>query len=282
MTLKTLPIFHYGFEVLEECTWVDFREYIDDVMGPEISFELKVGVYCSEEIRSMLEVAFNLVGTLNYTVAYDKFTRRYKIHADDYFELLVGTGTNSGSSLLKCLGFGSYPVYGEDHLYGDPSLDYGDVDTGLFVIHRAKFPAGFVFEPQFKIQDFIDAENNEALRAASKQESTSGEVEVLHFSTDRTYVFNFKYITNREMPCGGPIRNDPNAVESVNSFMSWAIRQKVIEYYPDKSNMETSFKIRLEKAKGNSKGLGYRLKELTSKNLPGFFETERVTFRRLD
>ena len=280
MTLKTEPIFYYGFEVTSDYTWIDFRE---GELGSELSVSLDVGVYNLEEIRSLIENALNETGTLNYTVSVDRSTRKLSIMSGEYFELLLGTGSHSDKSALKCFGFSNYPVWGEKHLYGEPDLFYGDTDTGLFPVHSAKFKAGFSFDPQFCAQDFRDADNNSALRSPSVNESVDGScVEVISFGEDRFYDFNFRYITNLAMPCGGPIRNDPNALDNVNAFMGWAIKRKVIEYIPDKRNPNIFYKIRLEKSRGSSKGTGYSLKELYSRGLPDFYETGILTFRRLD
>lgn len=279
MSLKTEPVFYYGFEVLADCTWVDFKE---GEFGSEISFELPVKTYSAEELRVALEDGFNSFGSLSYTVIFDRFTRKYTIHTDDYFELLIGSGSHADASLLKCLGFSSYPIFGGGGLYGDPHLYFGDVDSGLFTIHAANFPMGFAFDPQFCIQDFLDADNNEELRDASVQESTGGEIEVIHFGINNYYEFDFKYITNKQMPCGAPIRNNPNGVEEANSFMRWAIRRKVIEYMPNKNDPNDYYLIRLEKSSGGGRdGTSYQLKELVSRNLPEFFETGKITFRRL-
>ena len=277
MSLKTEPVFYYGFEVLAACTWVDFRE---GEFGTELSFEVAIGNYSSEELRQLLEDGLNAAGDLLYSVTFDRFTRKYTIITNDYFELLTGTGTHTDASLLKCMGFSSYPVFGEGGLYGDPLLYYGDTDTGLRTIHQAKFSMGFKFDPQFCVQDYLDADNNEELRNASIQEATSGEVEVLHFGVNNNYEFDFKYITNKEMPCGAPIRNNPTGIEDANSFMKWAIRRKVIEYMPDKLNPSQYSLIRLEKS-GRGRGASYQLKELVRRNLPGFYETGKLTFRRL-
>jgi len=279
MTLKTQPVFYYGFEVTDECSWIDFKE---GEFGAEISFQLDIGTYTSEELRAALEVGMNTAGTLLYTVLFDRFIRKYTVLSDDYFEFLLGTGTNRDSSLLNCLGFGSYPVWGEGHLYGDPHLFYGNVDSGLFTIHAANFPAGLAFDPQFCIQDFLDADDNEELRDASVQEATNGDIEIIHFGVNNLYEFNFQYITNKKLPCGAPIRNNPTGVEEANSFMKWNIQRKVIEYMPDKNDPSEYHKIRFERgSKGGRGGTGYRLTELFKRKLPEFFETGKLTFRRL-
>ena len=281
MTLKTQPVFYYGFEVLSEYTWVDFKE---GEFGTELSFEMSVGNYTAEEIRQNLEDGFNSAGTLDYSVKFDRFTRKYVIHTNDYFELLLFSGSHADNSFLKTIGFSSHPVWGGGHLYGDPHLFYGDVDSGLFTIHGAKYPAGLKFDPQFCIQDYLDADDNEELQDASVNEAVDPrEIEVIYFGEKNIYEMNFEYITNREMPCGGPIRNNPQGVEEANSFMKWGIRRKVIEFMPDKSNPSEYVIIRLEKASGGGRsGTKYKLKELVRRSLPEFYETGKLTFRRLN
>jgi len=280
MSLKTEPIFYYAFEVLEDCTYVDFKE---GEFGVELFFQLEVGDFTAEEIRSSLEIGFNSAGTLAYTVTFDRFTRKYTIHANNYFELLLQSGSHAENSLLNCLGFSSYPVWGEGHLYGDPHLFFGNVDSGLFTFHQANFPMGLKYDPQYLVQDFVDAEDNEELQNAAINEAVDPrEIEIIFFGTINKYEFNFRYITDQEMPCGGPIRNDPNALANINSFLKWGIRRKVIEYMPDKNNPSNYYIIRLEQAKGGGGKTSYQLKELVSKNLPGFFETGKLVFRRIE
>ena len=91
MTLRTQPIFYYGMQVTQDCRFIDFKE---GEFGAELSAQLPVGTYSFEEVRALLEDAMNLVGLLNYTVIFDRFTRKYTIHSNNYFELLVGTGSN--------------------------------------------------------------------------------------------------------------------------------------------------------------------------------------------
>lgn len=279
MTLKTEAAFYYGFEVTSECNWIDFKE---GEFGSVLSVELPVGHYCSEELRSIIEIALNGAGLLNYTVTFDRFTRKITIHAGDYFELLIGSGPNTQGSILRCLGFSDYHTYGDGHDYGEAGPVYGDEDTGLFPFHRSKNGAGFSYIPQFCIQDYRDADNNCALRSPSINESTNGEcIEVISFGEDNFYDFNFKYITDLHMQPDAPIRNNKDAVKEVNAFMKWAIHRKVIEFIPDYRNPNIFYKIRLEKARGGKKGTGYSLKELYSKGMPDFYETGTLTFRRL-
>lgn len=277
MTLKTNPIFYYGVEVLAECTWIDFQE---GEFGTTLSVEVPVGSYTLEEYRQAVEDAFNSVGTLNYTVTIDRYTRKLTILTSSEFKLLLASGPHASQSLLVCAGFGSTPIWGAGALYGQTPLIFGASDTDLTFIHTASFPLGLSYEPQFCPQDYLDAENNAELRKAQVNESIDGSaIEVLSFGEDRFYNMNFRYITDLPMPKDGPIKNNQNALSEINSFLSWAIQKKVIEFMPNLENPNEFKKIRFEKGAG-SRGTGYKLKELTPK-LPEFYETGVLVFRRI-
>lgn len=278
MTLKTRPAFYYGFQVTADCNYIDFKE---SELGPTISMEIPVGVYTLEELRSVLQSEFNRNGSYNYTVTADRYTRKITILTNNAFKLLLQSGPNVSSSLLLCLGFGSTPVWGEDNLYGQPLLEFGTPDTGLQFAHTSQYPVGFSYEPTYCPQDYVDAENNRELREASVNESIDGNsIEVLYFGVNENYEFNFKYITNLKMPVDGPIRNNPKAVEEINSFMKWVIEKKKLEFIPDIQNPNIYHTIRIEKTRSGKGGTGYRLKEMVPK-LPEFYETGKLIFRRI-
>lgn len=289
MSVRTDPAFIYGIEVTRLNNIIDFKE--SSIFNPALSFQVPIGNYCLDELAKLVEDGFNQAGSLNcYQVLVDKYTRKMTIKAEDQFQLLVSTGDNSSQSLLTSLGFIYQPVYGGGSVdtdnvyssfeYGDPLL-YGTTDSEMFPLHRANGCIGSEYRPQFCVQDFRDADNNCALRNPSINESVNGEcVEVISYGVDQFYDFNFRYITDKPMDCGAPIRNNPDAVKEINDFMKWAITRKVIEYFPDRCKRDVSYKIRLTRTTGSSNGTGYSLTELVRSGLPCFFDTGRMTFRR--
>lgn len=278
MTLKTKPIFYYGIEIEKEFTWIDFKE---GAASPEVSVQLPVGSYSLEELRKLIEDGMNSVGSLSYIVTVDRYTRRLTVLADAPFVLLNGTGSHASSSLMSYVGFSTTPTWGDGGLYGDSPLIYGESDTALNFAHQAQFPVGFSYQPQYCLQDYLDADNNRELREAKVNESINGDcIEVIYFGFDELYEFRFKYITNLNMPKDGPIENNPQAVEEVDAFFRWAITKRQIEFIPDLEDVNTYYKIRFEKGGGGRNGTGYKLKELVPK-LPEFYDTGKLTFRRL-
>mgnify|MGYP003628405145 FL=1 len=50
---------------------------------------------------------------------------------------------------------------------------------------------------------------------------------------------------------------------------------------PDRGDVNVFFEVLLEKTAASKDGLGYRLKELYNKNLTGYFDTGKVTLRKI-
>ena len=96
----------------------------------------------------------------------------------------------------------------------------------------------------------------------------------------KTFIqMNFKFVTNITQPSGSIIRNDASGVSKLITFLDYLITKAPIEFMPDENTVNTFQKVILESMADNEKGVGYRLRELYDRGLPGYFETGIMKFR---
>lgn len=92
---------------------------------------------------------------------------------------------------------------------------------------------------------------------------------------------SFKYITNKAQD-GHVIRNNPNGVANAVNFFENITERGEFEFMPDAGSRSTFFKVQIEKTTSQSKGTGFKLKELTGQNLPDYFEITNVNMRLVE
>ena len=79
----------------------------------------------------------------------------------------------------------------------------------------------------------------------------------------------------------GAIKENINGISDLREFMLYAINKNPIEFISD-LDVPTLFEsCLLESTKADSKGTGFKLYELYSRKLTGYFETKTLTFRKL-
>ena len=93
--------------------------------------------------------------------------------------------------------------------------------------------------------------------------------------------FDIKYSTDIGQPKISPIEDNPAGVSDLREFMRYAITKGNFEMMPDRGDVNVFFEVLLEKTAASKDGLGYRLKELYNKNLTGYFDTGKVTLRKI-
>lgn len=124
----TTPDFMSRFrEELVECDFHSIKTGINDcidfeeISGTELSCYIPEGVYTSQELASLIENAFNNIGSFNYSVYLEDSEvsegQKFRFQADNNFNILWSTGTHKDSNLAITLGCGSNnPNY--------PTLDF--------------------------------------------------------------------------------------------------------------------------------------------------------------
>ena len=133
MAVGTFSVFYYGYNIDANNKFFNFDEG-----GGELTAELTEGTYTLTEILVNLKTALDAVGTDTYSVTVDRSNRKITIASTGTFSILLGTGTQKGTSPYVLLGF------------------TGTSDTASASSHTSSSASGSSFEPQFYIQDFTD------------------------------------------------------------------------------------------------------------------------------
>ena len=258
MSLTTFSKFYYG-QIVDGISFaLDFSEG-----GPELAASIPIGDYTLSSLILEVKTQMDAVGGQSYEISVDRDTRLITISAPGNFELLVDTGTREGSSVYELLGFTGADRTGSNSYTGDS-------------------PSGSEYVPQFILQDHIASENFKNFIDPEVNVSSSGEVEVVKFGNQEFIQMNIKYATDEEQPKIGPIRNNPTGLQDLRDFMDFAIEKNKLEYMPDRSDSATFETVLLEKTPEESKGTGYKLKELYNENLPLYFDTGILLFRKVN
>ena len=258
MTIQTKSAFIFDFVIDSESTLLNFDEGVI-----ELTAELNPGSYSMTDMATEVARALNEIGTLEYIVTVDRDTRIFTIASTANFDLLSNTGSNVGLS--------GWTIFGFSIAADKTGLSTYDGDNA----------AGSLFTPQFHLQDYIPFENWQGFASSSVNESASGVTEIYSLGSRLFAEFNIKYQNNGIGGSkGSSIDADPIGVDNLRAFMQFAITKGPIEFIPDKTNVASFETMILEKSPGSSKGTEFKLKELTSRNLAGWFETGKLKFRK--
>lgn len=253
--INTYSKFYYGHEIDEDNYKLDFDEG-----GSQLTAELNYGEYTLTEFVVELQRALNAAGALTYTCSVNRSTRIITIAASGNFTLRVATGTNSGTSVFALVGFTGSNRTGSATYAGDTA-------------------SGSVYSPQFLLQDYVPAENNQKASDVTVNESATGIVEMVRFGIIEMIEMNIRFITNIVQPSGGPIISDTSGVSNANTFMRYIVNKYPVEFIPDVDTPATFHKVILESTANDSKGAAYKLRERFDIGIPGYYETGLLTFR---
>jgi hypothetical protein len=258
MGIETYSAFTYGHTVTEDNQWINFSENGID----ELSVQIDIGAYTLADFATKVAQAMNDVGTLNYNCTVDRETLKLTITADSNFWLYVTTGTNVSISAYGLMGF---------------TTDRSDVNN-----QESDEQSGSIYYPQFKLQRFVDFDEQISFNQSSVNESASGVVEVVSFGQVSIMECEVTLITDIETS-GDPIRNNSNGYQDALSFLQYIITKAPIEFIYDADNLGTSEIIDclLESTEADNKGTGYKLKELYATIAPNFFSAGLLKFRKL-
>lgn len=256
--IKTYSAFTYGHTVTDDNQWLNFSE--DGIT--ELSAQIDIGSYTLGTFAGKVAQALNEVGTLNYTCTVDRATLKLTISADSPFWLYVTTGTNASISAYNLMGF-TTDVTNDNNVTGENI-------------------SGSVYYPQFMLQQYVDFDENVKFNQPSVAQSASGKVEVVSFGKIKTMECEVTMITDKPQD-GYPIKNNPNGYQDALDFLNYAITKAEMEFIRDADNMGTSIvhEVLLESTDGDSKGTGYRLRELYATVAPDYFSAGKLKFREL-
>lgn len=258
MSITTLSQFYFDFDVENESKFLDFDEG-----GGELTATIQLGSFTPTNIAIAIQTAMNAVGGLTYIVTFNRAARTFTISAGSAFDLLITSGTNASASIFATVGFTGADV------------------TGLTTYDGAV--AGILYQPQFRLQSFVPSENMQKSIKATINESGDGtNLEVVKFGTLKLVTMNIKFITDKTQAASSPIEDNSSAVSEARAFLQFITQKKSVEFMVDRDAPTTFEKLILERTPLDSKGLGYKLNELLSMNLPQFFETGIIEFRKIE
>jgi hypothetical protein len=243
----------FDFEITLDSNKVNF----DEGAG-ELTATIPLGIYGPTQLAKAIETQLTATGLETYTVVYNRSSRTFTISATSTFDLLVTNGTNVASSAFGVFGFTGADRTGA-------SSYTGGVAGSEYI---TQFPPQSYVAPGF----FVEKSD------ASVNTSPNGSVEVVSFGNVQFIEFDLLYITDIEMD-GKVIRNNPTGVQDALDFLTFAINRGEIEFMPDEADVDTFFRMVLETTPSSGDGVGFTLKEETSKGLPGIYKTGKLKFR---
>lgn len=258
MALSTFSCFYYGFEITSENNIINFNEG-----SGELSAELEVGSYTLTSILPIIETAMNAAGALTYTASVNRATRLITISAASNFSLLVSTGSQFANSPFGLLGFSGSDKTGSNTYTGGSA-------------------AGSIYEPQFRLQNYISPDKWTGAALATVNKSASGRVEVVKFGNESFMQCDIKYVTNSPQSDNFIIKSNASGVESLIDFMNYCITKGPLEFMPDISNRADYVTLLLESTPESKDGVAFKLNELYDKGLPGWFDTGTLKFRLIE
>lgn len=259
MSLSTHSKFYYGYPVTTTSLYIDFNEG-----GSELTAELEIDAYSLTDFADALSVALNDAGALTYTVTVNRSTRQITIAATGNFALLVSTGSHAASTAFGTAGFTGANLTGA-------------------ATYTGNLAAGTVYTTQFILQSYVAPQDFQAMLYGTVNKSASGKVEVVTFGTETFVEFNITLATSRVQEAGGIVRNNATGLSDLQSFMQYITTKGPLEFMPNEDAPETFITVILESTSEDSKyGLGYKLRELYGRGLPGYYETGVLKFRVIE
>lgn len=257
MSVFTQSAWIYGHTIDVNNNAINFSELGDP---QELLAEIEVGSYSLTDFADAVASAFNSVSSQEYTVTLDRETRKLTISAGNDFELLVTTGQQVAISAWSLMGF---------------SLDKAGDNS-----YEADFASGSIYLPQFLLQDFIDFEDDQDVSNSKVNKSASGNnIEVISYGKELKMSCNITLATNIVSQVA--ITSDPQGKDKLRLFMEYASTKAPLEFLENINSFNDFNKCLLNSTPESRDGVGFRLKELYSRGLIGYFETGKLEFLQL-
>lgn len=257
MSLTTKSKFYYGHTVSESNYNLSFSEG-----ALEIIATLNQGSYSLTDFCVEVERALSAVGGQEYSCTVNRTTRLITISATGNFELLITSGTTTGSSVFSLIGFSGADLTGTNSYVGTVG-------------------SGSEYIPQFFLQKFVDFEDMVQANKSNVFESASGIVQTVSFGQTKFMEFNIMFSTDIDQGKNAPIETDLTGVSKLRSFLLYLVTKGDIEFMSDRDTPATFTKCLLESSSGSKDGTGFTLFEMYSKGLANYYETKKLKFRKV-
>jgi hypothetical protein len=250
--------FYFGTEITDDNRLIRF---IED--GLPLIAELTPGKYSLTDLAREASRAMNVVGDQDYRVSINRSTRIATIEAE-----LVGATdftlslSETSASAFSLLGFTGSDLTGNTEYSGTAKV-------------------GLEYRPQFRLQGFVDFDDNQKAVESSVLTSASGRVETVRFGIYKLMEAEIKFITDIDQGVGGYIRTNNSGVADARRFMEYAVTKGDMEFIPDAKSPAVFTKCILESTPESSEGVDFKLKEEFAQGLTGYYTTGLLVFREV-
>lgn len=245
MSTYNLSSLNYGVEVTANNSSIDFKI---SGGGSQLNATLRVGLYSLSSLKTEVQRAMTAADATNtYTVTINRTTsggtqNRITIATSGaYLSILFSTGTRAASSAATLLGFS-----------GDKTGNTTYTGTAT---------AGTILLPTYPPQEHQPLGSiYDARRVVN--DSTSGRIETVSFTTFRNFTFRFKWILE-----------DSDEYTGFQNIVQWMLRGGPVEFVSDITD-DTTLAVGIP--------INLRTPVELNRMVPGFydyFETPTFTFR---
>jgi hypothetical protein len=247
--------FYYGWQITNSNKNIDFN----DGSGVKTA-TLKVGYYSSTELIVEIKKKMDALSSLDFTISFNRTTRKFTISSTSNFSLLFSTGLNSAQSTASLLG-------------------YSATDKTGASTYLAENVSGFEYKTQFYIQSYKDTSTNRKAIDGTVNKSASGVIEVIKFGNERFMEGEFLFITNIIQESQSIIRTNIQGREDFIQFIEWCTEKAPVEFMRIENDPSTYQQLVLESTPTDSKGLDYDLIEMYDRGLAQYYRSGVLKFR---
>ena len=247
--------FYYGWQITTQNRYVDF----DDGTGVKTAI-LKQGYYSSSDLILEVKKKMDALSSLDFTITFDRTTRKFTISSTSSFSLLFSTGPNAAQSTASLLG-------------------YTATDKTSSSSYLAENVSGLEYKTQFYIQSYKDTSTNRKAIDGTVNKSASGAIEVIKFGNERFMEGEFLFITNIIQESISIIRTNNQGREDFIQFIEWCTEKAPIEFIKNENDPSTFQTFVLESTPTDQKGLDYDLIEMYDRGLAQYYRSGVLKFR---
>ncbi len=246
--------FYYGWQVTTQNRNIDFND------GSIKSVTIKTGYYTSSDLAVEIKKKMDAASSLDFTVTFNRSTRKFTISSGSTFSLLFGTGPNTSQNMSSVLG-------------------YTNTDKIAASSYLAESASGYEYATQFYIQSYKDTSTNRKAVDGVVNEASNGAIEVVKFGHKRFMEGEFLFITNIPQNEVSIVRSNFSGREDFIHFIEWCTEKAPIEFMKIESDVETYQEFILESTPTDSKGLDYDLIEMYDRGLAQYYRSGVLKFR---
>lgn len=252
------PKFKYGWAI--DCS---NKKFSIKENGVDLEITLLEGSYGFNSFGDMLQSQLNCWANSNYVVTYDRASCKYTITPD------TGTIGFNFDSIA--------PSVFDPTLLGFEKQDYPEQ-----AFWESPVNAGFEYCVQFPAQSLVLEDYNFELTDAAVCRSAKGRVQTAYFSEDSYIEFEIQYASNkiRTNCIRSVFIQNETGVEDLIKFMKFATKKHTLDLMIDKDDPDTFIEVILDRTRQSRNGTAFALQELFAINLPCFFNTGVLRFRR--